>query len=340
MIEIDGSCLEGGGQIIRTAVALSAVTKMGVHIFNIRKGREKPGLRPQHLEGIVAAAKMCNAEVEGLQLNSLDVVFIPKTITGGKYLVDTKTAGSVTLILQMLVPISIHSAAPVNLRIKGGTAVPFSPTIEYFQHILCGILAKMGISIFVETKRQGFYPVGGGEIFVKVEPGDLKNIQWLERGAQQNMDTLSVASRHLKAARVAERMIDGFKKVLPDGKTRLHYVDAQSPGCFIRSHVHFDYGKIGAEALGKIGKKAEAVGDDAARNLKSEIESGAPIDSWMVDQIIPYMGLATCRTHGESKVKIPKLTKHAETSIWVVKKFLPVEYSIKNNVMTCCMISK
>ena len=113
------------------------------------------------------------------------------------------------------------------------------------------------------------------------------------------------------------------------------YVAADSLGCFIRSHAHFDSGRLGADVLGERGKRAEDVGKEAAQVLKREIESGASIDHWMVDQIIPYMSLATWRTGKPSRVRIPPLTKHAETNIWVVKKFLQVDFEIAQNVMIC-----
>ena len=335
MIDIDGSYLEGGGQILRTAIALSTITKQSVRILNIRKGREKPGLRPQHFQGITAAAKICGATVQGLKINSLEVDFAPSQIKGGTYTIDTKTAGSVTLILQTLIPIGIFSESPLELIIKGGTAVPFSPTIEYFQHIVCHILKIMGVSIFLDIRRHGFYPKGGGEIFVKIEPSKIRNIILMDRGTLQKIDVVSIASNHLKDAKVAERIVNGFGKIIPDAHTKIQYVHAFSPGCFLRSHAHFDNGKMGADALGKKGKRAEDVGKDAARALKKEIESNASIDSWMVDQIIPYMALATVKTNAVSKVKIPCLTKHAQTNIWVTKKFLPVEFEIQNNLMTC-----
>jgi len=338
MIEIDGSYLEGGGQIIRTAIAFSAITGKSVRIFNIRKGREKPGLRPQHLEGIKAAAKICNAGTEGLTINSLEVLFQPGKIAGGIFTIDTRTAGSVTLILQTLVPIGLHADSPLNLTIKGGTAVPFSPTIEYFRNIFCYYLGRAGTQITLKVQRHGFYPAGGGIISVEVNPNMIENSEMLERGDLNKREVLSVASVHLKSAKVAERIIDGFKKVLPHAQFTCEYVQSDSPGCFTHATAHYEKSRLGASALGRVGKRAEDVGKEAALELKSALETDAPTDSWMVDQIIPYMALATSRTGMASNVKIPSLTKHAETNIWVVKKFLPVDFKVVHDVMTCTKV--
>jgi RNA 3'-terminal phosphate cyclase (ATP) len=335
MIEIDGSYLEGGGQIIRTAIALSAITQKPVRIFNIRKGRDKPGLRPQHLEGIKAAADICNATLAGAGLGSAEVIFEPKKLKGGSFTIDTRTAGSITLILQTLVPLGLFADTPLELSIKGGTAVPFSPTIEYFANILCYFLRIMGIVIFIEIKRHGFYPKGGGEVFVKIEPSKIKSINLTEPGNLQKIDVMSNASHHLKQAEVAERMIAGFRKIFPEAAIKAQYVDTLSPGCFLSSHALFENGKVGADALGKIGKRAEAVGRDAAQELRKAIDDGAPVDHWMVDQILPYLALAAAQTKEASRVRIPCLTKHAETNIWVIKKFLDIEFEISDNVIVC-----
>ncbi|OYD15332.1 RNA 3'-phosphate cyclase [candidate division WOR-3 bacterium JGI_Cruoil_03_44_89] len=335
MIEIDGSYLEGGGQIVRTAIALSGITRKPVHIYNIRAGREKPGLRPQHLVGIEAAVRMSNGRAEGVHLGSTDIMFIPGEIRGGEYFIDTRTAGAITLILQTLVPIGIYADSPSQFEIKGGTAVPFSPSIEYFQHILCYFLKMMGISVYTDIKRHGFYPAGGGRIFVKLEPGKIKDINLIQRGELQKIDVLSVASHHLEGARVAERMLDGFKRVLPEANTKFQYVDALSQGCFIGSHAHFEDGKLGADALGKKRKRAEDVGEGAALELKSAVGSNAPIDPWMVDQIIPYLALAAYETGKKVKIRIPELTRHAKTNIWVAKNLLPVDFGVRENLLEC-----
>jgi len=339
MITIDGSYLEGGGQILRTAIALSGITRQKVRVFNIRKGREKPGLRPQHLEAIAAAAQICNAEVEGLRINSIDVTFAPGEIRGGAYTIDTRTAGSVTLILQTIVPIGISAQTPLSLLVKGGTAVPFSPSIEYFRTTFHHYLKQMGVDLYLEVKRHGFYPAGGGEVFVKIVPAELRSIEILDRGELRNIQCLSISSDHLKEAKVAERLIEGFKQIISNADFALKYVQSNSPGCFISSVAHYEHSVIGGSALGKIRKRAEDVGKDAARDLRHEMDSGGSIDSWMVDQIIPYMALIAFKANATSRLKISQLTKHAETNIWVVKKFLPVDFRTEDNILVCFRIS-
>lgn len=336
MIEIDGNYFEGGGQIIRTAIALSVITKKSIHIFNIRKGRKNPGLRPQHLEAIAGVAKICRASVQGLKIQSLDITFCPEHAHGGSFTIDTHTAGSVTLVMQTLLPIAAFGESVYHFVIKGGTAVPFSPSIIYFQEVFCHFLRLMKVVVSVYINKHGFYPGGGGEIAVSVMPAPLTSIDITDRGEMNKIEVFSVASNHLKDTKVAERMTRGFKEIIPDARFKTSYVRSRSPGCFVTAIAYCNNScRMGASALGELRKKAEDVGRDAARHLKHILESNAVIDSWMVDQIIPYMALATVKTSAASRICIPTLTKHAETNIWVVEKFLPVEFEIQNNIMVC-----
>ncbi len=336
MIEIDGNYFEGGGQIIRTAIALSVITKKSMHIFNIRKGRKNPGLRPQHLEAIAGVAKICRASVQGLKIQSLDITFCPEHAHGGSFTIDTRTAGSVTLVMQTLLPIAAFGESPYHFVIKGGTAVPFSPSIIYFQEVFCHFLRLMNVVVSVYINRHGFYPSGGGEIAVSVMPAQLTSIDITDRGEMNKIEVFSFASNHLKDTKVAERMTKGFKEIIPDARFKTSYVRSRSPGCFVTAIAYCDNScRMGASALGELRKKAEDVGRDAARHLKHVLESNAVIDSWMVDQIIPYMALATVKTSAASRICIPTLTKHAEANSWVVEKFLPVEFKIQNNIMVC-----
>jgi RNA 3'-phosphate cyclase len=335
MIEVDGGYLEGGGQILRTAVALSAITGLPTHISNIRKGRDKPGLRPQHLHGIAAAGQICGAQTDGLEMNSTELTFVPGKIKGGRYVVDTKTAGSVTLILQTLVPIGLFADLPLELTVKGGTAVPFSPTIGYFSQVFCSILRMFGAALEIDVKRHGFYPQGGGEVVARISPSHLRPLKMLDRGAFGKLEVWMLSSCHLKKAKVAERMLTGFSKVIEDADAFCSYIDAPSPGCYITACARFDNGILGSSVLGRRGKPAEDIGLEAANELKTAIDSSVAVDKWMVDQMIPFVALATHRAGEPSEVRALSLTRHAQTNIWVVQKFLGVVFNMEDSVLRC-----
>jgi RNA 3'-phosphate cyclase len=331
MIEIDGSYLEGGGQIIRTTIALSAITGKSCKIFNIRSGRKNPGLQAQHLKGIEATAKLCDAELKNARIGSQTIEFVPKKIKGNHFSIDIGTAGSIALVLQTLVLPAIHAEEEVVLEIIGGTDVPWSPNIEYFQEVFCRNVNKMGIEIESEILKYGFYPKGGGKVKVKITPCK-KLIPWncIERGNVKRYDIRSIVSKSLEKAKVAERQIEGAKKIIPNFDCEyFEYVDTFSPGSTAHIHAHCDNSVIGATIFGEIGKPAEKVGEEAAISLMKQINSNACLDEHMADQILPYIALA-----GNSKVSVAEITNHCKTNMWVIEKFLPVKFEIKEKIIT------
>ena len=335
MIEIDGSYGEAGGQILRTSVALSAATGVPCRIHSIRSKRPNPGLRPQHLVGLRAAARMCEAEVEGDEVGSSEVTFRPGTVRPGSYRVDVGTAGAVTLVLQTLLPVTLRAGGEVQFDLTGGTCVAWSPTVGYFRDVLCWYLAQLGIKVDVEVVRHGFYPKGGGRVKAKVSPGKLGRVKFVERGELEGIYAESIASEGLRKAGVAERQAEAFLRVFPEAEVKLHYVESKSPGSCLHAWARYEGGVLGGDALGERGKRAEQVGREAAELLRAQVESEAPLDEWMADQILPFMAFSAL-DHGERmEVRASRVTEHARTNIWVVERFLPVRFLVEGKDILC-----
>jgi RNA 3'-terminal phosphate cyclase (GTP) len=331
MLEIDGGQGEAGGQILRTAVALSAIKKIPIKVVNIRKNRPEPGLKAQHLVGIQAAALLCGAKLTGASLGSTEITFAPGKIKTGGFRFDVGTAGSVTLVLQTLVPIAAFAPGSVRFEIKGGTAVAWSPPIEYFQNIYCDYLEKMGILVNSETIKHGFYPKGGGAVKVEVNPvKQPKPLDLTQRGKLMNIKAWAVATKELEKADVAKRMLSSFRERFPDNKVAgfTQYVSAASPFAYLYSHALFDNCKLGASSLGERGKPAETVGREAALELEKEISSSATVDKHMADQLIPFLGLFG----GEFVTS--EITEHTRTNILVTEKFVGKKFKIEGTTIS------
>ena len=340
MIEIDGSFGSGGGQILRTACALSAVTKKPCRVFNIRRGREKPGLMPQHLLGIQTLSQLCNGRLEGDSLGSEEIKFYPGEINGSRTSINVKfeTAGSITLVLQTLIPPALFAPVPIKVVFDGGaTDTFFSPTMNYFQHVFSKILTQITENcsppVEINVIRRGYYPEGGAKVEVKVYPSKLKNLNLTERGSFKKILVFSGASNSLKNKKVAERQIAGVREIL--GKLKLpteekvEYYDTRCPGSQICLVAEFENTVIGTDNLGKLGKRAEDVGKEAAFKLLREQKSGACLDKHLSDQILPYLALAP----GKSQVTVSETTNHCQTNIWVIEKFIDGKLEIKDNLI-------
>ena len=334
MVELDGSYLEGGGQILRTAVGLSAVTGRPCRVFNVRKGRKNPGLRAQHLRGIEALASLCGAELSGAQLSSPEIQFRPGELAPeGSLSVHIGTAGAVTLVLQALMIPLVRSPRPVTIEITGGTHVRWAPVADYCENVFAHCLQQMGCTLGVKVERYGFYPKGGGKVSVTVEPGELHAVNWRCRGAFEGNEVCSFATEDLKKARVAERQIEGAHKLLEFEEERVCYVASPSTGSSVFALARYENCVLGASALGERGKPAEKIGRESARALSEQVRTDACLDEHMADQILPYMALV----EEDSTVSVAAITDHCRTSIWVIEKFLPVQFDFdeERRTITC-----
>ncbi len=330
-VRIDGSYGEGGGQILRTSIALSALLGRPVEIVNIRAKRANPGLQPQHLTGVKAAALLTDAEVVGAEKGSTRLYFNPRTLKCGRYNIDIGTAGSISLVIQTLTPILLYAPCPTEVAITGGTDVAWAPPIDYMRHVFTKVLARFGAQVAIELVKRGHYPKGGGKAILKVQPVEtLSAVDSPEFGRLVEIRGIShavnlpphVAERQAKAAREAlERR--GYKAQL-DLETRS---DGLGPGSGVVLWAVSDTGNVvGGDALGERGKPAEAVGREAAEKLAATLASGSSLDPHMADMAVVYMALA----QGTSRMSTPELTTHLQTNIYIVEQFLPVKFKVEN----------
>ncbi|MHA1505960.1 MAG: RNA 3'-terminal phosphate cyclase [Candidatus Asgardarchaeia archaeon] len=340
LIEIDGSMGEGGGQILRMSLALASVLEVPIRVYNIRKRRPRPGLMPQHLNVVRILSQITEADVLGANIGSRDVVFKPKRIKGGSYRVDIGTAGSISLILQAILPAAVFADDEVEMEVIGGTDTFWAPPIDYMRFVFIPILRKMGADIEIELIKRGHYPRGGGRVRIHVNPSEkLKAIKITERGEIKSIKGISHCVRlppHVaeRQARAAEEFIrkNGFENL--DIDIELEYYERGKdphigPGSGIVLWTLSDGDSIlGSDALGERGKPAERVGSECAEKLIKHIRSGAALDSHMGDMLIIWMLIAD----GKSEISTSELTMHTKTCIELSKIFADTKIEVSGGI--------
>lgn len=329
-VDLDGSYGEGGGQIVRTACALSALTGVSCRVANIRAGRKSPGLRPQHCSALKGLARMCDAETSPLKVGATEVTFVPGPLRPAELDLDTGTAGSIGLVLQSLLLAGIGLPGPWRAVLRGGTDVPNAPSCDYLKHVKLVLLAKMGYRANLRILRRGYYPKGGGIVEVFAEPpqgGLLEALDLPIATETVGSHGISHASTELSMRKVAERQRKEAMKALTGllhipSKIEMEYGPTRSAGSGLLVWARTSDSVAGASSLGAPKKTAEQVADEAVERLLRTYHTHASIDPWLGDQILPYLALS----RGPSVVSVPFLTRHMQTNMWVTQKFLNVRF--------------
>ncbi|NIR87200.1 RNA 3'-terminal phosphate cyclase [Candidatus Bathyarchaeota archaeon] len=333
MLEVDGSQKSGSGTILRLSVALAGIIGEPLHIYKIRERRSQPGLRPQHLEATLTAAKLCDAEIKGATLGSRELWFEPSEIKGGEIRAEIGTAGSIPMLLLTILPLCASAKSAVNVRVvKGGTDVRHAPTINYLKHLLFPTLERMGLKASLIIQRYGYYPKGMGEVSLEVQPcPKLDPLRLEERGKIEEMRGVSVCT-FLADRRVAERQAKAANKYLGARgfEAEIEVVnDMSNPlqkGSSLVLWAKSSSGVLlGGDAIGELRKLSEVVGREAAENLFKEIKAEATVDVHLADMLIPYIALAD----GNSVYLARSMTEHLDTNIWLTQKILGVKFQVK-----------
>ncbi|MCX8003873.1 MAG: RNA 3'-terminal phosphate cyclase [Burkholderiaceae bacterium] len=314
MVEIDGAQGEGGGQIVRTAVALAAARGVPVRIVRIRARRRNPGLAPQHVAAVRAVAAVCGAEVTGNEAGSAALTFRPGALRGGDLEIDVGTAGATTLVLQALLPALVASGQAARVRIRGGTDVPGAPPADYLRLVLLPLLARLGVTAELTVWRRGYYPRGGGEIALVLPPcARPQPLHAVERGALRALHIDAHVARLPRA--IAARMAQAAHAALaqPATVTLQEVAAAQAGGAggAVLLRADFEHTVLGAARVAQRGVRAETLGAAAAAELLRDLAAQATLDVHAADQMLVFLALAG----GRSTFRAAELSPHARTVI-------------------------
>lgn len=335
MITIDGAKGEGGGQILRSSLALSLVTGTPFRIHSIRARRKKPGLMRQHLTAVIAATQIGNATTRGAELHSTELIFEPGTVAPGDYHFAVGTAGSTTLVLQTVLPPLLNAAAPSTIRVTGGTHNPLAPPYRFLAEAFLPLINRMGPNVTATLERPGFFPAGGGEITLAIVPAEkLKPLSIETRGEIRSIiATATVAHLHRN---IAERELTVIRQRIGLAEENLQVEerrDSHGPGNVVTIAVTSDALTEIFTGFGEAQRSAEKVATGVVQEARRYISSGVPVGEYLTDQLLIPLALArggTFRTLG--------LSPHAQTNIEVIEEFLPVKFSVRRDDEPGCIV--
>ncbi|MCA9940326.1 MAG: RNA 3'-phosphate cyclase [Anaerolineales bacterium] len=333
-ITIDGSQGEGGGQVLRTSLSLAAITGRPLRLYNIRAGRSKPGLRPQHLTAVHAVGRICAARMDGDRLNSRTLEFTPTTPPrGGDYVFDvsdaaqTFSAGAVTLICQAILWPLIFAAEPARVRLRGGTFVPYSPPYHYLAHVARPAFARLGAHFATELVTWGWMQAGGGEMVLTVEPA--ARLQGVAFAPERSTKVEGVAAVTNLPADIPQRMARRAHNLLQEMGLQPVITPVRATGKGPGAGIVLWLPGAGFSCLGRKGFPADKVAEEAVAQLRAFVDNGglinsSAVDEHLADQLLLPMALA----HGRSSLTTNRITLHTLTNADLLRQWLPVSLHV------------
>jgi RNA 3'-terminal phosphate cyclase (ATP) len=344
-ITIDGGSGSGSGTIVRDAASYAALTGRGVRVHTIRAKRDKPGLRPQHLKGLQACADLCGGELRNAEAGAREFELIPRApVRGGEYDWDIGTAGSATMVCLSLLPLGLFADGPSVYVLRGGLFQDYAPTALHMRYVLMAALARMGVEARLEIHRPGYVPSGGGRLELTILPAKtgLRPLDMLDAGRPDAVRGIALCS-HLVQRRVSQRMRRACVERLEEGSlsAEIETIDdtgkapayreaARQPGACLAVWATTSTGcVVGSDMAGAPGRPAEEIGRRVADRLWEDVSAGASVDRFLADQLIPFAALAG----GESAYRIPSVTAHVSTRLWLAGELLGASSGLRDRVL-------
>lgn len=327
MLQIDGSMGEGGGQVLRSSLALSILTGQPAHLTNMRARRAKPGLQPQHLQAVRAAAAICGGHVRGAELHSQQLFFEPGDIHPGRYDFDIGTAGSAQLVLQTIFLPLARAKDSSQVSITGGTHVPNSPCYHYLERQWLPFLQACGFWARMEMKQAGFYPLGGGKVSAQIrKTSEIRPLTLMARGDLQRIRGITAIANLDEgiARRQKLQALRRLETICLDSKIETQVLPSVGKGTMLLLQAEFEHSTCCYFSLGALGKRAEQVADEAVLELETFLATDGAVDEHLADQLLLPLVFAS----GPSLLRTARVTQHLLTNAQVIQAFLPARIEI------------
>lgn len=335
MIQINGAAGEGGGQILRSALALAMCTQQSVHIENIRAKRRKPGLMRQHLTALQAAAQICDAKISGDRIGSTEIKFQPGPVKAGDYTFSIGTAGSTSLVFQTIIPALMLADTPSRVTLEGGTHNPFAPPFDFIEQAFLPLLKRMGLNIEVQLHRPGFYPAGGGRWSAEIQPaGTFESLRLLQRG--EILQRQAVAACAGLPGNIARRELEVVANMTSwdaDCLQQKKLPEAHGPGNYLNLIVQSEHSTEVFTGFGQRGISAEKVAQNCVKRLRRYLAAEVVVADYLADQLLLPMALI-----GGGEFTTVEPSQHTLTNIDVIQRFLPVRFEVEKLAWDACRI--